>query len=67
MLFHNVSHYVPNLLASQQGEQPLSANPGTTFNENRIGNEVIARGLKIQLQFITDPLNTKFQHEILCV
>lgn len=51
-LFHNVTHYVPNLLAS---EQAITANPGALVIANRIGNEVIARGLKIKLQFISDP------------
>lgn len=60
-LYHNVTHYVENLLLTQQG---TSANPGTTEYENRIGNEVIARGLKLRLQWIADPqhpnMNLKF-------
>lgn len=51
-LLHNTTRYVVNLLQTQQGD---TANPGTTQIANRIGNEVIARGLKIQLQFISDP------------
>lgn len=51
-LYHNVTHYVTNLLHCTQG---LTANPGTNANENRIGNEVIARGIKLKLQYISDP------------
>ncbi len=51
-LFHNVTHYVPNLLAT---EQALTANPGLNILTNRVGNEVLARGLKLRLQFISDP------------
>lgn len=51
-LFHNVTHYVPNLLATTQG---VTANPGADEVDNRVGNEVIARGLRIRLQFISDP------------
>lgn len=56
-LFHNVTHYVPNLLFSQQG---VTNNPGTTEQDNRLGNEVVARGLKLQLQFITAPQRPNF-------
>ncbi len=51
-LYHNVTHYVTNLLRCGQD---VTANPGTTELNNRIGNEVVARGLKIKLQFISDP------------
>lgn len=51
-LFHNQTHYVTNLLRCGQA---VTANPGTTELNNRIGNEVVARGLKIKLQFISDP------------
>lgn len=51
-LFHNVTHYVPNLLKTTQG---VTANPGAEEVDNRVGNEVIARGLRIKLQFISDP------------
>jgi len=60
-LYHNKTHYVGNLLFCQQG---TTANPGTTEQDNRIGNEVIARGLKIKLQILSDPkrpnLNFRF-------
>ena len=56
-MYHNKTHYVSNLLATKQG---VTANPGTTEIDNRIGNEVVARGLKIQLQFITDPKHPNF-------
>lgn len=56
-MFHNKTHYVTNLLATKQG---VTANPGTTEIDNRIGNEVVARGLKLQLQFITDPKHPNF-------
>lgn len=51
-LYHNVTHYVKNLLATEQG---VTANPGASEIYNRVGNEVVARGLKIKLQFISDP------------
>lgn len=51
-LFHNVTHYVPNLLKTTQG---VTANPGAEEVDNRVGNEVIQRGLRIRLQFISDP------------
>jgi hypothetical protein len=56
-LLHNTTRYVVNLLQTTQGD---TANPGTTQISNRIGNEVIARGLKIQLQFISDPTRPNF-------
>ena len=56
-MFHNKTHYVTNLLATKQG---VTANPGTTEIDNRIGNEVVARGLKLQLQFITSPKHPNF-------
>lgn len=66
-LYHNVTSYVPNLLATEQG---VTANPGTSENDNRVGNEVIARGIKIRSQWISDPkrpnMNIKliiFKHE----
>ena len=51
-LNHNTTRYVVNLLQTSQG---TTANPGTSEISNRIGNEVIARGLKIKLQFISSP------------
>lgn len=51
-LYHNTTHYQYNLLLCQQGE---TANPGTSIDANRIGNEVIARGIKLRFQFISDP------------
>lgn len=51
-MYHNVTHYVPNLLKTTQG---VTANPGSNIQSNRVGNEVIARGLRIKLQFISDP------------
>lgn len=51
-LYHNVSHYVPNLLATKQA---ITANPGANVLTNRIGNEVLARGLKLRLQIVSDP------------
>lgn len=51
-MYHNVTHFVDNLLATKQG---VTANPGAIAFMNRIGNEVIARGIRIKLQFISDP------------
>lgn len=53
-LYHNVTHYVRNLLATSQG---MTANPGATESDNRIGNEVVGRGIKLKLQFISDPVH----------
>ncbi len=51
-LLHNTTRYVTNLLQTEQG---TAANPGTTAIANRVGNEVVARGIKVKLQFISDP------------
>lgn len=62
-LYHNVTLYVPNLLKTKQSHNGAN-NPGTERIYNRIGNEVIARGLKLRLQWICDPqhpnMNLKF-------
>lgn len=54
-LFHNQTHYVANLLNTTQG---VTASPAD--NSNRIGNEVIARGLSLKIQYITDPTKPNF-------
>lgn len=51
-MYHNRTHYVANLMKTLQG---VTANPGANEVDNRVGNEVIARGLRIKLQFISDP------------
>lgn len=56
-LYHNLTHYVPNLLACNQG---VTNNPGNIEQDNRIGNEVVARGLKLRLQWITSPQRPNF-------
>lgn len=56
-LFHNKTHYVKNLLNTIQG---VTANPGTDELANRIGNEVIAQGLKIRFQVISAPEHPNF-------
>ena len=60
-MYHNKTHYIKNLLYTIQG---VTANPGTSELANRIGNEVVARGLKIRMQYISDPkhanLNFKY-------
>lgn len=56
-LFHNQTHYQPNLLFCQQG---TTANPGNIETDNRIGNEVVARGVKIRMQWITAPQRPNF-------
>lgn len=48
-LGHNVTHYTLNLLKT---EQAATANPGTNVQSNRIGNEIVAKGLKIRMQLI---------------
>lgn len=45
-LSHNVTYYIDNLFKTEQG----TTNPsGTSIVNNRVGNEVIARGLGIKL------------------
>lgn len=56
-LFHNKIHYVKNLLYTIQG---VTNNPGTSEVVNRIGNEVVARGLKIRFQVISAPEHPNF-------
>lgn len=51
-MYHNLTHYVPNLLKTTQG---ITANPGADEVANRLGNEVVANCLRIRLQFISDP------------
>jgi hypothetical protein len=51
-LYHNVTNYVPNLLLTKQA---ITANPGNAETANRIGNEVVARGLKIRMQILSSP------------
>lgn len=46
-LKHNVTKYYMNFLETEQG---ITANPGTDEVENRIGNEIHAKGLKFRLQ-----------------
>lgn len=48
-LLHNTTHYTLNLLKTTQA---TTANPGTQVQSNRIGNEIIAKGLKLRLQLI---------------
>lgn len=52
-LFHNLTHYYPNLLACDQGV----SNPiGTSQDSrNRIGSEIKAVGLRIKNQIISTP------------
>ena len=46
-LFHNVTHYSQNLMATTQGfDDPMG---NTQDTRNRIGNEIVARGLKIKM------------------
>lgn len=45
-LSHNVTYYIDNLFKTEEGQTNPS---GTSIVNNRIGNEVIARGLAIKL------------------
>lgn len=56
-LFHNQTHYVKNLLNTQQG---VTNNPGIDELANRLGNEVVARGIKIRFQVISAPEHPNF-------
>lgn len=50
-LFHNVTHYYTNLMATSQG---VDDPQGTTqARNNRIGTDIIARGLKVKIMFIS--------------
>lgn len=51
-LKHNVTNYTLNLLKTVQA---VTANPGTNVQSNRIGNEIVAKGLKIRMQLINAP------------
>lgn len=48
-LKHNTTHYVRELLATAQS---IHANPGMDVVDNRVGNEIFAKGIKIRTQFI---------------
>lgn len=49
VLNHNVTHYVGELLSTTQS---IHANPGMDVQDNRVGNEIFAKGIKIRTQFI---------------
>ena len=51
-LKHNVTNYTLNLLKTNQA---VTANPGTNVQSNRIGNEIVAKGLKVRMQLINAP------------
>lgn len=52
-LFHNVTDYWSNLLATTEG----TADPQGVddYRESRIGTDIIARGIKIRFMFISSP------------
>ena len=51
-LFHNVTHYWTNLLATTQGTDDPQGN--TQDGRNRVGTDIIARGLKVKIMFISN-------------
>lgn len=51
-LFHNVTHYWDNLLATTQGFDDPQGN--TQDTRNRIGTDIIARGLKLKIMFFSN-------------
>lgn len=60
-LFHNTTHYTFNLLKTTQS---TTANPGTQVQSNRIGNEIIAKGLKLRLQLINDKTQSNVTYKV---
>lgn len=50
-LFHNVTHYYTNLLHTTQGFDDPQGN--TQDSRNRIGTDIIARGMKVKIMFIS--------------
>lgn len=59
-LFHNITHYQLNLLKTTQA---VTANPGTQVQSNRIGNEIVAKGLKIRMQLINAPTQSNVTYK----
>jgi hypothetical protein len=60
-LGHNATFYQGNLLKSSQGE---TANPGTNVFDNRIGNEIYAKGLKLRMQIINAPTQSNVTYKV---
>ena len=60
-LGHNKTFYQGNLLKSSQGEH---ANPGTNVTDNRIGNEIFAKGLKLRMQLINAPTKANVTYKV---
>jgi hypothetical protein len=60
-LYHNVTHYTLNLLKTTQA---TTNNPGTQVQSNRIGNELIAKGLKIRMQLINAPTKANVTYKV---
>lgn len=59
-LYHNVPHFIDNLLETQQG---VHANPGANVVDNRIGEEVIATGLKLKMQLINNLMQSNVTYK----
>lgn len=60
-LSHNVTYYQGNLLKTLQGE---TSNPGTNVQDNRIGNEIYATGLKLRMQLINAVTQSNVTYKI---
>ena len=60
-LGHNTTRYNLNLLKTTQS---TTANPGTQVQSNRIGNEIVAKGLKIRLQLINHPSQSNVTYKV---
>lgn len=60
-LGHNRTFYAENLLHSGQG---VTANPGTAVGDNRIGNEIFAKGIKLRLQLINAPTKANVTYKV---
>jgi len=60
-LYHNVTHYTLNLLKTTQS---TNNNPGSNVQSNRVGNELIAKGIKIRLQLINAPTKANVTYKL---
>lgn len=60
-LGHNVTRYNLNLLKTTQA---TTANPGTQVQSNRIGNEIVAKGLKLRVQLINAPTKANVTYKL---
>lgn len=63
-LFHNVTHYYTNLMATTQGTDDPQGN--TQDSRNRVGTDIIARGLKVKLLVMSNVDRPNLNVHIYC-